>query len=134
MTLVEFNWKPTDRQLRQFGIVSTFALPLVGWFWSAPSKTVGILALVGLVVGAVGWIRPQLLKPIFISLAVVATPIGMVVSELMMVLIYGFVFVPMGLWFRVLGRDAMNRKTEPKNSYWESVKKNPSVAHYYRQS
>ena len=134
MALVEFNWKPTDRQLRQFGVVSAFALPLIGWFWSTPSSVIGFLALIGFIIGMVGWVWPQLVKPIFISLAVIATPIGMVVSELMMVLIYGLVFVPMGLWFRIIGRDAMNQRSSPKESYWEPVKKPRSAASYYRQS
>lgn len=31
MRLVQMDWHPQDRQLRQFGIICLLALPLVGW-------------------------------------------------------------------------------------------------------
>lgn len=134
MSLVEFNWQPSNRQLRQFGAVSLFALPAIGWFWSASPKTVAILATVGLAIAVVGWIWPKLIKPIFIGLAVVATPIGMVLSELIILLIYGLLFVPMAFCFRLMGRDALKRKGGKQDSYWEQVKQPKDLASYYRQS
>lgn len=134
MSLVEFNWEPSNRQLRQFGVVSLFALPLIGWLWSASPRTVGILAIVGLVIAVLGWIQPKLIKPVFLGLAIVATPIGMVLSEIMVLLIYGLVFVPMALCFRLVGRDSLQRKGGKKESYWEPVKQPKNVASYYRQS
>lgn len=134
MPLVEFNWSPTNRQLRQFGIASAIALPVIGWVWSAPPRTIGLLALIGVLIAAVGWIRPRLVKPVFIALAMVATPIGMVVGELIMLLVYYVVFVPMGLWFRIMRRDALRINGAAADSYWEPVSQPKSVASYYRQS
>ena len=134
MSLVEFNWQPSDRQLRQFGGVSVLALPLIGWLWSASSMTLGILAIAGLTIATIGWIRPKWIKPVFLGLAVVATPIGMVLGELMIFLIYGLVFVPMAVCFRLIGRDSLRRKGTKQDSYWEPIKQPKDLTSYYRQS
>ena len=134
MSLVEFNWEPTDRQLRQFGIISAVALPFIGWIWALPTNAICLLALAGVLIAFAGWLRPRLVKPCFIALAVVATPIGMVLGELLMFLIYSFVFVPMGLWFRLIRRDALQRNCQPRDSYWQPVRQPKDVASYYRQS
>jgi hypothetical protein len=34
MKLVEINWKPSDRQLRQFGWMALAGLPLAGWLFT----------------------------------------------------------------------------------------------------
>ena len=39
MKLVEINWNPTDRQLRQFGMIALVALPALGWLWSGRYAT-----------------------------------------------------------------------------------------------
>ncbi len=134
MSLVEFNWNPTDRQLRQFGGASLIALPLIGFLGSAQHRTILGLAAVGTIVAAVSWVRPRWVTPLFLGAAILATPIGMVVGELMMLLIYWLVFVPMGLLFRIVGRDSLRRRGGPQDSYWTPIRTSKSVASYYRQS
>jgi hypothetical protein len=135
MTLIEFNWKPTNRQLRQFGVICVFALPLVGRLWNASWQTAGLLALLGLIIAGVGMVAPSVLKPIFIALTIVATPIGMVIGEVAMLLIYFVLFVPIGLVFRLFRRDALQMKLD-KNSetYWNTIEMPTDLASYYRQS
>ena len=134
MPLVEFNWTPTDRQLRQFGMISAVALPLIGWIWSAPPRILAMVSAIGLLIAVVGWLRPKMVKPLFIAMATVATPIGMLLGELIMLLVYSLVFVPMGLWFRIIGRDALQKNRAAADSYWKPVDPPKSVASYYRQS
>ena len=135
MKLVEINWKPTDRQLRQFGAICLVALPVIGWFWSANITAIGILAGVGLLLAVGGWIWPQILKPIFLGLSLVATPIGMVVGELAMLFIYYAVFLPFGLVFRAIDRDALQMRVQRgSKTYWQPKKQATSAASYYRQS
>ena len=53
----------------------------------------------------------------------------------LMVLIYFGCFMPFGLAFRVLKRDALGLKIDRnKTTYWEAKKPPTSVASYYRQS
>lgn len=135
MKLVEINWNPTNRQLRQFGVICLFALPLVGWLWGAGGQLLTWLGLAGLVLATVGLLLPRALKPVFLGLTIVATPIGMVLGELVMLLIYFGVFLPIGIIFRVIQRDALQR-TLDKNAptYWENKRQPQTVSSYYRQS
>ncbi|MFC1757375.1 hypothetical protein ACFL2H_01230 [Planctomycetota bacterium] len=135
MKLVEVNWQPTNRQLRQFGVICLFALPAIAWFWGGGRDLIAAFAAVGGVLAVGGMTLPFLLKPIFIALMVVTTPIGIVVGELAMMLIYFGCFLPMGILFRILRRDSLHRNLEPgKTTYWSAKKKPTSVASYYRQS
>ena len=134
MTLIEFNLSPTHRQLRQFGAICLVALPLLGWFWSVSALWISVLTVIGMVLAITGILVPSVLKPLFIALSLVATPIGMIFGELAMLLIYFGVFLPLGLIFRVIGRDALQIKRHPAKTYWQPVKKTTDVASYYRQS
>ena len=135
MKLLEFNWDPPARQLRQFGVISFFALPFVGWVWGATNNTLAVMALVGLLIAAVGLISPQLIRPLFVTLMCVAAPIGLLVSELAMIMIFFGLLFPIGLVFRLLKRDALNLKIDrDSNSHWNVKKQPPNVASYYRQS
>lgn len=132
--LVEMNWQPSTRQLRQFGVGCLIVFPLLVWFWGAESFWITIAATVGLAIAMLSWFSASVVRPLFIGLSLLAIPIGMVVGELMLILLYAGVFLPIGMLFRVLGRDALHRKLDPSaTSHW-SEKKTPSgVRSYYQQ-
>ena len=135
MKLIDANWKPTDRQLRQFGVICLIALPLVGYMWGAGTLVIGILAAVGLILAVTGIVVPRAVKPVFLALMIITVPIGIVIGELAMLLIYFGVFLPMGLVFRLLKRDALQRKFDRHaTTYWQAKSQPTSAARYYRQS
>ena len=70
MKLVEIQWNPSARQLRQFGVVCLFVLPLIGWMWHATPTTIGMLGAAGLVVGVTSLLFPKAVKPVFIGLSI----------------------------------------------------------------
>jgi hypothetical protein len=134
MKLVEINWDPTDRQLRQFGIICLFALPILGGLWFGRPVVIGILALVGVALAVAPRFRPPILRPIFLALSIVAMPVGMIVGEIAMLAVYFGVFFPMGLMFRAIGRDALRLKMERgARTHWQPKAKPRSVSSYYRQ-
>ena len=134
MALVEINTNPTDRQLRQFGWISFLALPLLVWLWVGTMLAVTIAAGAGMVLALVGQIIPQWLKPVFVVLVLISMPIGLVVGELLLLLLFMLVFTPMAIVFRVIGRDALMRK-RPENvsTFWVDRKPVADVRRYYRQ-
>jgi diacylglycerol kinase len=134
MKLVEINWNPSDKQLRQFGIICLVVLPLVGLLWSFGSDVIAWLAGIGAVLAVLGLTYPQAIRPVFLLLMLVALPIGTVVSELAMLVIYFGLFLPIAVCFEILGRDALNRKIErTRLSYWEDKKTSRDLASYFRQ-
>ena len=135
MKLIEINWRPSDRQLRQFGIICLVALPAVGWLWGGGTTTILVLASIGLALALIGIAEPAILKPVFLVLTLVATPIGMVIGELAMLLIYFLVFLPFGLVFRLVQRDALQLRVDRKRkTYWQPKKQPQNVTSYYHQS
>lgn len=135
MKLVEINWQPTNRQLRQFGATCFVALPAIAWLWGASLGVIAIHATIGLAIALVAMSAPQALKQLFLAVSLAATPIGMVVGELVMLVIYFGCFFPIGMVFRVFRRDALRLKLDRNaTSYWESRKQPTSMASYYRQS
>ncbi len=135
MKLIEINWQPKNRQLRQFGMICLVALPAIAWLWGGSPTVVMALALTGVVLAVVGLAAPACLKPVFLALTILATPIGMLIGELAMLIIYFGIFLPLGLIFRIIRRDALQlRLDRSKESYWEAKKQPVDVASYYRQS
>lgn len=135
MTLIEINRDPTNRQLRQFAVICLFALPLVGWIWGGSVTVIMLLAAIGLALAVTGFAVPGAVKPIFLTLMIVTIPIGLLIGELVLLVVYFIVLMPFGLVFRIMKRDALQLSLDRHaKSYWQA-KKQPNGAHsYYRQS
>lgn len=144
MALVHLNLRPDDRVLRQFGWLCALFFPLLAWVftgrpWPGSSeladwKWVGLLAAIGLVIAIGATMYPKVAQPVFAGLTLIAFPIGLVVSELIILLIYFLVFLPIALVFRWIGRDALERRFEPARATYWAVKRQPdSVRQYFRQ-
>ena len=135
MKLIEINWHPSGRQLRQFGIICLVVLPLLGWLWGGSVLVVSLLGVIGLGLAFAGIVFPKALLPVFVALTVVTAPIGMVIGELAMLMIYFGVFLPMGLLFRFSRRDALQLKLNRNSrTYWQPKKQPRGAESYYRQS
>jgi hypothetical protein len=134
MTLVEMNWHPSERQLRQFGLIALVALPLLGGLWSAGPWVMGTLAAAGVVLAGVGLVFPPALRPVFVGLSLVTMPIGWLVSEVALLVLFYGVFVPIGLVLRAAGRDPLERRIDPESrSYWQPKQAPTDVASYFRR-
>jgi len=99
---MKLQLQPDRRMLRQFAWASLVLLPTVAWFlaWRHGLPTPWALAIGGLGV-------------------LVAFPIGLVVSTVLIAAIFYVVITPIGLVFRVIGRDVMGKRLDPsKATYW----------------
>jgi hypothetical protein len=135
MALIESNWNPTSRQLRQFGILCLVSFPLLGWIWTGNATVITALACLGLFIAISSHFYPKGISPLFIGLMLITAPIGMVVGEVAMFLIYMTVFLPIGMLFRIASRDRLRLKIDRQaTSYWQPKRQPKSVGSYYRQS
>jgi hypothetical protein len=135
MKILDRNRNPSDRQLRQFGLASLVALPLLAWLWTRGNLTATLgMAAAGAVLAGLGAIRPRGLRPVFLGLSLVAMPIGLAINELAMLLLFCGVFLPIGLIFRVIGRDGLTRKFDAEaSSYWQPKRQPKDAASYFRR-
>ena len=135
MTLIEIPWNPSDRQLRQFGAICMVMLPTMAWWWQMDQRWIVTLGLLSVLLEVAAWVMPQAVKPVFVGCSLLAAPIGYVVGELTVLLIFLAVFCPLGLLFRLIGRDVLQRKSDPNaTTYWKDKQQPKSLSSYYHQS
>ncbi|HXC49862.1 MAG TPA: SxtJ family membrane protein [Candidatus Limnocylindrales bacterium] len=136
MAMVEINWSPSRKELRQFGFLCLFFFGgLAAWHGYKKGVTTGVevLAVLAAVGGVLGAAAPQLLKWIYVGWMVAVYPIGWTVSHLLLGFIYYAVLTPIGVLIRALGHDPMNRKLDRSaTTYWTTHEQAP-VARYFRQ-
>ncbi len=78
-----------------------------------------VLAVVAVLVGPLGLVRPTAVRGVFVGALVLTFPIGFVVSHVLLGAVFYCVFTPLGLFFRLIGRDALGRRLRPEwESYW----------------
>ncbi|HSG71946.1 MAG TPA: hypothetical protein VLA12_16130 [Planctomycetaceae bacterium] len=134
MSLVQLNWNPEDRQLKQFGLLSLVLFPCVTWIWGASWTAIGISAAIGALFATIGTAAPKILKPVFLGLSLILMPIGIVLGEVLLFLAYVMVIVPIGIIFRLKGRDRLQLKFDREcESYWQDKHLPTSPSRYYRQ-
>jgi hypothetical protein len=129
---------PPPRTLRQFaGLWLAFLALAACWqFWVADRTILAIvLGALALTVGPIGLAFPQLLRPVFVGWMFAVFPLSWALSLVLLAAIYYLLLTPLGLVFRLLGRDrlALKPAAAAANTYWK-VKPMPSdPGSYYRQ-
>lgn len=121
--MIKLQLQPDPKMLAQFAWVAPIGFLAFAWlfsrfglgdtvFWATLS--LGPVTLLSHLVG----LRVVPLS-VFRALVLLTFPIGLVVLPLVIGTIYYGVFTPMGLVFRLLGRDALGRKFDRNSaSYW----------------
>ncbi|MCH8924194.1 MAG: hypothetical protein IIA67_13725 [Planctomycetes bacterium] len=137
MALIEINYNPSRRELRQFaGIWFPAAAVVVSyWVWQLSDATTAIFVLTAaLAAGAGGVARPAWFRYVYIGWMVAAFPIGWTVSHLVLAATYYLLFTPLGLAMRLFGRDPMRRNIDRATStYWMVRKERSDADRYFRQ-
>jgi len=144
-SFVKIDWNPPEKQLRQFGWIALVAAPLLVWLWCGrpvregwtPTRVnaVWIAGAIGVVLGVVGTVRPRLLKPIFVGLCIVFWPIGVIAGEFIFATVFFLVITPVALFFKLIGRDALERKIDKNaTTYWKPRKQASGPESYFRRS
>lgn len=127
---------PSDSTLRQFAtiwLIAFSALGIVerlrGHGWAA--LLFGALALIASVPGMA---RPRTVRGLYVGWMMLAFPVGWLISNTVLLILFFGIFTPVGLLMRLLGRDALRIRTKPGGSYWRSRRQPASVEQYFRQS
>jgi hypothetical protein len=85
--------------------------------------------------GILGLWRPMVFRPVFVGWMTVSHPVGWLISQLVLLLIYTLVFTPFAFLFRLMGRDMLAlRQRSDEDSYWLPKAQATDVQSYFRQS
>ena len=78
-----------------------------------------VLAGIGIFLMVFGASAPKLLKPIYLGWMGIAVVLGFFVTRIILTLFFFIVLTPVGLFFRLIGRDALHRKLDrDASTYW----------------
>jgi hypothetical protein len=136
--VIPIDRNPTRRQLRWF---AALVFPLF-WGWVAyllhrraglPQAAIAVAAT-AIVLSIVGLASPSFMRRVWIAMMVGLSPIGWVMSHLVLGVIYYLVLTPVGLLLRAAGRDPLQRRFDrAATSYWIDRTREPDVERYFRQ-
>lgn len=142
MSLVQIDWSPDTKKLREFGIAMIVGFAIIGalahfgvWPFPEPHPAAALGCWIfGALSGVLGLTGTPLALPIYWVWMGIAFVMGNIVSRVMLVLVYYLVFTPMGLLGRLIGRDRLELNT-PKSteSYWVPVEYGTDRKRYRRQ-
>ena len=138
MPLVEINWQPTIKQLRSFGKVALVALCVLAILLyllkGLAIKWCAAIVFAGCLIFLCSLFSIKLTRTIYLTLTLVTFPIGIVVSFILLAACYYFLFMPVGLFFRLIGRDPLKRKFDStKASYWIERHPPDNLERYFHQ-
>ena len=138
MGMIQLDLNPSHKTLRQFGLISLIMLTIIGlllgWRFGLPKGIVIGLCAAGAGLFILSQISVRLIRPVYVGLMIVSFPIGWVISHLVMIIFFFGIITPVGLVFRLLGRDALHRKWDLQaKSYWVKYPRPDSVQRYFRQ-
>jgi len=138
MSLTEINWHPGRKELRNFGIAALIASTVIAILLYL-LKDLGIqwaltIFAFGCVTFLSGVLCPGPTKVIYVGLTAVTMPIGLAVSFILLAIFYFLLLTPLGLLFRLMGRDPLCRKFDSAaDSYWIARKPPDKLERYFRQ-
>lgn len=135
------NWfhlplKPTPRVLRQFAatwLVFFLAAATLQMFLRHRVTAGAVLAAIALI-GLLGLLKPTAVRWLFVTATVVAFPIGWVVTQVVLAIMFYVVLTPLALVFRWRGRDELQLRRRPEQiSFWIARHPERDVKRYLKQ-
>lgn len=144
--MIEIDWQPDDRTLRQFGVIALFGfsfLAAIAWsevfvfsfgLGDMRPYVAGVFATLAGLSSLFSLIAPRANLPIYLGLTILSYPIGFVLSHLILGFLFFVMITPIGLFFRLTGYDPLHRRFEPEaTTYWTDPRPRRAKESFFRQ-
>lgn len=131
------NWYPNKKELRQFAVVSLFGfglLGLVAHLRFGLEITAHVLLAIGGLTFLIGLVSHKAVLFIYLALMAITFPIGWLISNFFLRILFYGILTSVGLILRLFGRDPLRLKRPQTDSYWLEKKGSTTAASYYRQA
>jgi hypothetical protein len=138
MAIIEVNWRPGRKDLRVFGtaaLIATAVLAVVLHYRKGlPAPWMGVIVGLGAAVFASSLVLPKVTRIVYVVMMGLALPIGMAMSFVLMAVLYYLILTPLGLFFRLIGRDLLDLKFgREAESYWVRRRAPETLKRYFNQ-
>ena len=132
----EINKNPSPKELLKFGATFLGGMALFGLLYNFYFHKESLAH--GLWIAGGGVFLLSLIPPIGRVLYVlwmgIGITMGLVTSPIILVVVFLFLITPVGLFFKLVGRDTMKRKLDKgATTYWEEYKESDDPATYVKQ-
>ena len=125
----------TRSQLRVFSaccvvLGSVLAWPAIREAAWPPDHTVQWVGVVFALVGSLGLLLPPAVRPVYRGAMVVTRPIGFVVAQILLAVLYFVVLTPIALVLRIFGHDPLQRRPP---GHWRPATQDVDLRRAFRQ-
>jgi hypothetical protein len=120
MAIIKIDWKPSQEKIRVFGRnLALFAVLLAALGLARGQRERAAWTLAGgVALGGLTWLLPVIGRLVYLGWMSVAFVIGTCMSSILLAVFYYLVITPLGLLFRLRGRDALALRPGKRASYW----------------
>jgi len=112
--------KATSKNIINFGLLIggiTAVIGIITLLFRKPDFM--YLIPIGFIIMSLGFIMPKLLKPVYFVWMAFSVILGFISTRIILAILYYFIITPIGLFFRITGKDLLNTKYDKKAvSYW----------------
>ncbi len=135
--MIDINWNPSARQLRQFALLlAALLIGVASWlYWKSPaSGWVAVALSAAGVAGGIGLLCPRLMRIVYVAWMAAVFPIGWTVSHVLLAAIYYLVITPIGVIMRVCRYDPLQRRFDRNaKTYWKRREEQNDTKRYFKQ-
>lgn len=136
MALINIDHRD-KREQRKFGLLVGGIFLLLGvirYVLHGFCLSAQIFGGIGIALILFAFVLPIALMPILFIWLKIAEVLNLIITHLLLLIIFYLVVTPLGIIYRVLVGDPLNRKWEPeRESYWEEVEVQPQNIDEFRR-
>ena len=137
MAIVDINWNPSRKELKAFSLLLIVFFSIVAWLAHGKGvspETARMIAGSGAVVGVAGLLSPGFIRIVYVVWMAAVFPIGLVVSNIVLALVFYGVVWPIGILARLTGRNALQLGFDrDAKTYWNTRQPVKDPRRYFRQ-
>ena len=144
--LVEIDFNPDTRTLRQFGVIALVgfgALAALAYYerlifsfglGEARIPLAASFAAIGVIAALFSLVAPRANRVLYVGLTLLAFPIGFVLSYVILGALFFLIIGPIAILFRIMRRDSLHRRFDPSaTSYWQKARPIRDKESYFHQ-
>jgi hypothetical protein len=136
MAVIKLNRNPPDRELRQFAVIFFlfFAVVAAIAYFRGSVNAAATALTIGVLTGAIGYMRVAFVRPIYLGWMYAAYPIGWVVSHVVLAIVFYLLVTPVGWLMRLVRYDPLERQfSASAKTYWSPIEARLDKTSYFRQ-
>jgi hypothetical protein len=137
MAIVDINWNPSRKELKAFSLLLIVFFAIVAWLAHRKGVSIDTTWLIaggGAVVGVAGLLSPGFIRVVYVVWMAAVFPIGFVVSNVVLAIVFYGVVSPIGLLAKLTGRNALQLGFDrDARTYWNTRQQIKDPRRYFRQ-